>query len=424
MTALNYDWSAEQSTCPASEARPQAVAIARDFLRESGETTAYDLAATSDLQLLRRLNAVTGQGMLTNAGVLVFAGRGSPSLDYVRREHAGGDSVARVRRSDRSVLEELAEVFVVLDAHIATRHLQTGLAMAQVREIPRLAAREAIVNGIAHREWGQPEPTVVEHVGRTLRVTSPGGFFGGVNEQNIITHPSQSRNRALTQLLADLRVAEREGIGVDRMVRDMVRIGHPPPDIREITGPFVRTSLVGDAIDEPWVAWLARVEPKEESQDINSLLILRRLLTDRWVDTTSAAPLIQLTVEEARGAIAKLSLATVDGSPLLRLVDGVPPGAEPVWALHPGALDMLDNLDRNAGRQRVGPTRNEVARRYAQAKGRISTTELASLTGGSPSNMGPVLKDLEAEGCLAPSSNARRGRGFFYRWSEGPSPTA
>lgn len=425
MVALNHDWSADESTVPASDARPQAVAVARDFLRESGEPNAHQLATTSDLQLLRRLNAVTGQGMLTNAGVLAFVGRGSASVDYVRREYAGGDSVIRVRRADRSVLEELAEVFVVLDAHNTVRHIQTGLTVGQIRDVPRLAAREAIVNGIAHREWGQPEPTMVEHVGRTLRVTSPGGFFGGVNEHNIITHPSQSRNRALTQLLADLRVAEREGIGVDRMVREMVRVGHQPPDIREITGPFVRTSLVGDAVDEPWILWLNNIQPPEESQDINSLLLLRRLLTVGWADTTQAAPLIQLTVEEARGAIAKLGRATIDGISLLRPVEGVPAGTEPVWRLDGDALAVLTGYDGDAGRTRFLPTRAEVARSYAQARGRISTTELASIVGTSASNMGQILRDLEAQGLLTPSSATRRGRGFFYRWAaEAPTATA
>ncbi len=420
MSQLHYDWSAEESNAPAESVRPQAMGAARDFLLDSGDGGAADLAGSSDMQILRRLNAVTGRGMLTNAGVLAFVGRQAPALDYVHRDYAGGDSTARVRRSDRSLLEELQEVFVTIDANNATRHVQTGLAIGQVRDIPRLAAREAVVNGVAHREWGVPDPTVIEHVGRTLRVTSPGGFFGGVTEANIITHPSQSRNRTLTQLLADLRVAEREGIGVDRMVREMVRVGHQPPDIREINGPYVRVSLVGDALDEAWVGWLGRIQPKDETRDINSLLILRRLVMSGWVDVTVAAPIIQLTVEEARGAILKLAAATVGSIPVLVLVDGVPDGTEPVWRLAPEVLDDLVTADRALGTHRHTPTRSEVARAYARARGRISTTELGSLVGARPNNVGGVLKDLEQEGLLTPSSVTGRGRGFYYRWA-GPA---
>jgi ATP-dependent DNA helicase RecG len=417
MQTLNYDWSGDMSTTRLSMARPQALSIARDFLMASGDPASEELARARDGQLLNRLNVVTHDGMLTNAGVLAFVGRGRPGLDYIHRDHAGGDSTARVRRSDRSVLEELAEIFLTIDANNATRHVQTGLVVRQIRDIPVLAAREAVVNGVAHREWGISDPTVVEHVGRTLRVTSPGGFFGGVNESNIITDPSQSRNPALTQLLADLRVAEREGIGVDRMVREMIRVGQTPPAIREITGPFVRTSLVGDALDEPWIGWLASIDPVEESNDVSSLLLLRQLITVGWIDERSAVPLIQLPVEETRGAILKLSRAKVKGLALLQTVDGTPDGTPAAWRLGPAALEDLLSRDRASGRPRPLPTRTEIARSYAEARGRISSTELGSLVGASGTNVGDTLKALAAEGVLTPSSPAGRGRGFFYRWA-------
>lgn len=416
MAHLNYDWSTEESIVPSTAARAQAIEIARDFLLESADPSATELALASDETFLRRLGAVTGQGMLTNAGVLTFVGRGSPALDYVHRDYAGGDSTARVRRTDRSLLEELSEVFVSIDAHNATRHLQSGLPIAQVRDIPRLAAREAIVNGVAHREWGSADPTTVEHIGRTLRVSSPGGFYGGVDASNIITHPSKSRNRALTQLLADLKVAEREGIGVDRMVREMVRVGHAPPEIREIPGPYVRASLIGENLDEAWIKWLASLSPKDEAQDINSLLLLRTLVNQGWVDVTDAASIIQLTVAETRGAITKLANATINGRGVLHPVEGVPDGTEPVWKLSNAALEALEVADLTFSHTRLHPTRAQVARSYAQARGRISTTELGSLVNASGTNVGPVLKTLEREGLLEPSSPARRGRGFYYRW--------
>lgn len=417
MQALNYDWSGDESATPASKARPQALMVARDFLRASGDTAAEELAAASDAQLLRRLNVVTHDGMLTNAGVIAFAGRSNPAVDYIHRDYAGGDSTARVRRSDRSLLEELAEVFIMMDAHNAIRHLQSGLVVRQVREIPVLAAREAVVNGVAHREWGLPQPTVIEHIGRTLRVTSPGGFFGGVNESNIITHPSQSRNASLTQLLADLRVAEREGIGVDRMVREMVRLGHQPPVIQEIPGPFVRTSLVGDALDEPWIAWLGEIEPADESVDVSSLLLTRHLLKQGWVDAERAAPLIQLPVEEASGSVLKLARARIGGQILLTKIDGIPDGTQPVWRLSNDALNALHRHDRVAGRSRELPSRMEIASSFAKARGRISSTELGSLVNASGTNVGHTLKALATDGMLTPSNPTGRGRGFYYRWT-------
>ena len=225
--------------------------------------------------------------------------------------------------------------------------------------------------------------------------------------------------RNVEALLAAL---DQRGIGVDRMVREMVRVGHVPPDIREITGPFVRTSLVGDALDESWMSWLGSIEPAEETADVSSLLILRRLVEVGWVDTPAAARLIQLTNEEARGALLRVSHARVDGHPLIELTAGVPEGTEPAWHVTPAARDALLTRSQAEGRLRELPSRTEVARSYASARGRISSTELASLVGASPSNVGGALKALAAEGVLEPSSPAGRGRGFFYRWTGGNQP--
>lgn len=416
MHRRQYDWSAEASTVPLAEVRPAAVEIAREFLYDSGEDRSEELAQAETPQLLRRLNVVAPGDMLTNAGVLAFVGRPVPALDYTHHEVAGGDSTTRVHRGGLSLLEELSDVLQSFEARNSVRHVQSGLVIGQMRDIPRLAAREALVNGVAHREWGNPGATRIEHIGRTLRVTSPGGFFGGVDETNIITHPSVSRNPALTQLLANLRVAERQGIGVDRMVREMVRMGHPQPEIEEIAGPYVRTTLLGESLDEPWMAWLSRVEPRDLTRDVSAVLILRHLVDHVWIDSRSAARLAQVSEGEAGSVLERLRSAASEARPLVEAVAGVPESAPPAWTLAPDARRLLADLDSEAGRQRTAVSRDALAADFARARGRISTTELASLAGGHASNMGPALRRLEGDGLLEPSVPSRRGRGFFYRW--------
>lgn len=414
MIRTHFDWSAQASHVPAEQARASAAETARQFLRDSGEAHAVDLAGQPTPELLRRLNVVTGDGHLTNAGVLAFVGRGEPGLDYIRRDVPGGDSRQRVFRGERGLLEEIADVFTNINAFNLIQHLQKGAVTGQVRDLPEQAVREAVVNGLAHREWGLAAPTTVEHIGKTLRVTSPGGFFGGVNSQNIITHPSQSRNRALTELLASLRVAEREGIGVDRMVREMIRHGHRAPDISEIDGPFVRASLVGEATDEAWIGWLASIDPAETREDLNALLLLRQLVDEGWFDVATAAPILQLNVAETQGAVLRLTGATVERASLLTLVPGVPDDTPPAWALRAGPREALQRRDRTGGADRPWPSRERVATSFARARGRISTTELGGIVGASPTNVGGVLKALEQQGVLRPSRPSRRGPGFYY----------
>ncbi len=185
----------------------------------------------------------------------------------------------------------------------------------------------------------------------------------------------------------------------------------------------MRTSLVGDALDDPWISWLAGIEPTDESSDVSSLLMLRELVISGWIDENAAAPLIQLPVEEACGAIRKLARAEVLDQPLLQTVRGTPDGSVPAWILTQAAKDDLASRDQHAGHARDLPTRTEIATSYAKARGRISSTELGSLVGASGTNVGGTLKALAADGVLEPSNSSGRRRGFYYRWAqdaEGP----
>src|SRR5699024_2220186 len=129
------------------------------------------------------------------------------------------------------------------------------------------------VNGVIHRDWQTAAPTVVEHVGDSLIVTSPGGFIGGISPDNIITHPSTPRYRSLTAIMAALHLAEREGIGVDRMVAEMLALGHRPPSIQEIAGPYVRVSLLGGPPDSEWMQFLDTCVPASVPRDVDMLLL-------------------------------------------------------------------------------------------------------------------------------------------------------
>lgn len=421
MLMFNYDWSAQSSTVSAEHTREASVEVARRFLSESTEPHATELASRPTGELLRRLNVIDGEGNLTNAGVLAFVGRDAPALDYIRRPASGADSTQRVRQGNRGLLEELQEVLTYISSHVSLVHLPSIASRGQVPELPEIAIREAVVNGLAHREWGIAEPTVVEHVGLTLRVTSPGGFFGGVNPSNIITHPSRSRNRSLTELFAALRIAEREGIGVDRMFGEMLRAGHRPPSIIEVDGPYVRTSLDGDSVDAAWVEWSNSMSPSGVAQELNSLLLLDRLVKHGWLDRPIAESVLQLGESETIGAINRLQSSEVNGQAVIQLVKGIPDHQDGAWQLTGAAHRALMEADKRLGSTRAWPNRGRLAVTYAQARGRISSTELGSLTYSSPSNVGGILRELEDDGQLTPSRSNRRGAGFYYKPTSDPS---
>lgn len=409
---LGFDWSSQTSTYALQSARPAALQRARQFLQGSNEGPALELAQATDEDLLRRLNAVTADGMLTNAGALLFVGRPTAAIDYIRRDVTGGDSTLRLRTPGVGLLEELHDVEQGIAASNPAVHVATGLVMGQLQQLPPLAVREAIVNGVVHRDWQTDTPTTVEHTGPTMSISSPGGFIGSVTPANIITHPSEPRYRALAEMMASLRVAEREGIGVDRMVREMIRVGYSPPDLQQIDGPRVRAVLVGGRVDEDWLRFLASLRPAALTADLDALLVLRHLVTRGWIDAAHAAPVLQRSELESAAVLTRLTEATLDdGKPVLTAVAGIPEGA-------PTAVRLAGPVRaRFASRMAslLGPAgRRRLATDWATGRGRISTTELADLVGIAPNAVSSVLRALESEGVLEPSRGNRAGRSFHY----------
>lgn len=403
------DWSAQPSGHLVSDASPIALEIARRYLIEAGDDSA-GLAAASDPDLLRRLNVALGDNHLTNAGSLLFVATPTVGIDYIRRDHPGADSTAR-RRSDRPLIEQVFEVERSADVANRGVHLQGGFAHGQVRAIPPGAIREAIVNGVVHRDWLSPQPTTVEHIGDTLTVTSPGGFIGGIAPSNILTHPAVARYRSLAEALATLRLAEREGIGIDRMVRDMLALGHSAPEITEVPGPYVRVGLIGGDPDARFLDLLADLQPNAVRADVDALLLVRHLIMNGWIDVESAAPIVQRPSGESEASLNRLASVHLKSETLMRPVEGLPSGSLPAWRPsrfiqeYVGALPYLTKPESRSG----------MLLAWANHRGRISSTEAADLADITVPYAGTILSALAEDGPLQPGRANRAGRGFFYK---------
>ena len=177
---IGFDWSDQPSGRTLIDVSPAACEVARHYLRESdGDESGVDLANATDADLLRRLNLVKDSNRLTNAGSLLFVDTPWPGVDYIRRDMPGGDSTLRIEGVG-PLVTQVQKVEQAGEVANRVTHTAKGFAHGRIRAIPPRTLREAIVNGIVHRDWLSPRPTTIEHVGDTLTVTSPGGFLGGV----------------------------------------------------------------------------------------------------------------------------------------------------------------------------------------------------------------------------------------------------
>ena len=418
MRRRGVDWSAQPSGQSLGDVDPLAVEVARRYLREARSASTppahvLDLAEADLEDFIRRLELVDGEGRLTNAGTLLFVGTPIVGIDYIRRDYSGGDSVRRIE-SLGPLITQVDETIRAADGFNRVAHIRTGPGGAvhlRRQALPMTAVREVLVNSVVHRDWHSPDPTLVEHVDDMLIVSSPGGFIGGITPENIITHPPKPRYRSLAVAMATLGLGEREGIGVDRMVGAMLASGLKRPVITEIKGPYVRVTLSGGNPDRETIDFLASVEPAALAGDVEVLMLLDLLCRRGWVDAPTAAPDLQRQSSEMGERLDRLRQVQLDGEPIVAPVKGVPRSARRAYRLTAAAQERLANrleplTDREA--------RRDTAVRWAGARGRVSSTELADLTGVHTSTAGRMLIALSEEGLLAASGDVKAGRGFHY----------
>lgn len=217
----------------------------------------------STQELLQTAGALTPEGVPTVAGMLLFgrepqfflpqAGlvfvrflgtepRGPEGLPgYGRREEIQGPVASLLERAWQVVVQEMRVEAVV-----------RGLQREERLEYPPFAVREALVNAVAHRDYRLSGRRIeVRMFDDRLEVTSPGGLPGYITLDNIVEEHF-SRNPRIVNGLFHWGYIEELGLGIDRMIEDMLAAGHPKPIFRAT--PYSFTVILKNTLERPQVA--------------------------------------------------------------------------------------------------------------------------------------------------------------------------
>lgn len=249
----------------------------------------------------------------------------------------------------------------------------------------------------------------------SLTVVSPGGFVGGVTSDNLLTQRF-SRSPALADAALALGLVDKQGIGVDRMYREMVTLGHQPPLIAEEPGPRVRTRLVGGTPVIPIMRLTKRLQPAARQRDVQVALIVHTLLYTPFVDAAHIAAVLQRTPPEAVEALEITARCVLEAQPVIE-------PHKDVWVLSRAARKaVLGNRNDTVDLKRrgvlwyVAPTADE-ARRVVQEWGdrhdRITSGDFAVLSGLTQQGALGVLERLEGD-VLTRGDGAGRNAHFVF----------
>jgi ATP-dependent DNA helicase RecG len=129
-----------------------------------------------------------------------------------------------------------------------------GLKREEQPEYPGFAVREALVNAIAHRDYRLSGRRVeIRMFEDRLEVISPGGLPGYITVDNIVEEHF-SRNPRLVAGLFQWGYIEELGLGIDRMIEEMLQHGHPAPEFKATPYSFTVT-LRNTRERRPAVTW-------------------------------------------------------------------------------------------------------------------------------------------------------------------------
>lgn len=304
-----YDWSAESSGADLRGVSRGEVDRLRQLLAQAG---ADELARLRDRPLIESLGLIAKDGRLTIAAVLLLAREDVirevvPSYGYAYqyRPTPGSEATSRLR-GQKPLLAAVEGLMDAVQARVEVQPLNVaGGIQLQLVDYPSSAVRELLVNALIHRSFDDAGTVDIEHSPDRLAIASPGGLVSGVTPANILTHPSTPRHRLLAEVVARCQLAERTGQGIDRVYREMLRAGKPPPEIEE-QGTRTRASLAGGIGNHAFIRFI-RDLPPALGGDVDVLICLSILREMTSIDASRLAEAIQRSPVEAQEALERLA---------------------------------------------------------------------------------------------------------------------
>ncbi len=264
--------SAEEEAVPRIDAKDFDLRLINEALEADGRqpTAPLELVrALGDLDLVR-YQSPPADPMVTRAAVLLFTRDptkyvSGACLQIVRRLGVGpGPGPTQARKELKGPIPNLlTEALAFIEKHTGSHEAVIGKHREILSEYPVPVLREAILNALAHRDYGLEGATVdITIWDDRIEVRSPGPLPGHITVDNI-REEHYSRNRRIMRALKVLRLVEEYGEGVDRMFREMeARLMEPPVFVAthsSVTVTLRNRSLLS-VEDQAWLSLLGHLD--------------------------------------------------------------------------------------------------------------------------------------------------------------------
>ena len=340
---------------------------------------------------------------VTTAAVVLF-GRdpqrqiAGASVQLVRRTGVGPGPSPTVERVELSgpLVALLQQTLAFIDKHTKAYEVVIGRRRERWSEYPAEVLREAVLNALAHRDYGRRGSTVdITLWDDRIEIRSPGGLPGPITLDNIRAE-HYSRNRRIMRTLKQLRFVDEYGEGVDRMFDLMeARLMDPPvftptPDSVTVT---LHNRFLVSVEDQAWLALLNNLHLNTHER--------RVLVAVRHEGSITRRRVTQLVSDADADTLLRTSVLK---GLLVRI--GERGGA---------AYELSDEVVLRAGRSGVEARSRarQVLLDEISLTGSLSTAEAARILGDEPTTARQLLNELTTAGLVEARGQTRARR--YYR---------
>jgi len=260
------------------------------LLAELRERTGLLVSNAELLRHYRLAEPRDGRLVLSLAALLLFGkdpGRWHPrcGIDFVKYEGTerrfGAElNIVRRERLEAPLVRLIEMTYRAIEPHIRERQRLVDLFFEERLEYPPFAWQEAIVNAVAHRDYGYEGLGIeIWMFDDHIEIRSPGQLVEPVTLERLRRRERihASRNPRIVRVLTDWDYMREQGEGIPRMFEVMEREGLYPPEFRLEAEVMFTVVLRNTPIYSPETfRWLKQFEPLGLSGNQKRLLAYAR----------------------------------------------------------------------------------------------------------------------------------------------------
>lgn len=155
------------------------------------------------------------------------------------------------REFEGSIQDQMEAAFQYVLEKINRGMRIQGMYRQDMYELPVDSVREMIANSVAHRSYLEPGNIQVALFDDRLEVTSPGMLLNGVSIKKMKEGYSKPRNRAIASAFAYMKIIEKWGSGIPRILRECNEYGLSEPEFIDFDGDF-RVNMYRQLPEKDW----------------------------------------------------------------------------------------------------------------------------------------------------------------------------